>query len=100
MLKKKQKHKDLAINQFRTTAHKERVMKRNFYEYRNKYLNIEEITKTQSLFENLKTLWKIKFKINTAITIINWPISIPIANSMIEINTFSSELTTPKKVLV
>ena len=46
MLKKKQKHKDLAINQFRTTAHKERVMKRNFYEYRNKYLNIEEITKT------------------------------------------------------
>ncbi|NQY79515.1 MAG: hypothetical protein HRT47_04305 [Candidatus Caenarcaniphilales bacterium] len=46
MLKKKQKHKDLAINQFRTTAHKERAMKRNFYEYRNKYLNIEEITKT------------------------------------------------------
>ena len=61
---------------------------------------IEEITKTQSLFENLKILWKIKFKINTATTIINWPISIPIANSMIEINTFSSELTTPKKVLV
>ena len=60
---------------------------------------IAELTITQSLVEKRKIFWKIKLINNTQNTIISWPISIPIANSMTDKKVFSLALTKVLKAL-